>query len=113
MNSVFNEFGVPNKAVNDIAYDIERLTKDFFNLLANEGYPISEIRAVGGVFVQAIDCSVAEAMKTAAHEKCQEARRNADSRITFAVSVSRRWPPSTARWSWCVVSSHGSLTRAK
>lgn len=83
MKTMFNEFGVPNKEVNEAAEKVENIVRQLLRQMADaqregEGYLVSELRAVGGVFVQAVDCCVAEAVLDAAYNIRQAARRNAD-----------------------------------
>ncbi len=82
MKSIFNEYGVPAETVTEVAHDLERIAREFFRQMMDEGYPISEIRGVGEYFGAALGCAVSEAVLTAAFAKKKAQHKDADSNLS-------------------------------
>lgn len=87
MKTMFNEFGKPNAEVDEACVEIEKIARRLFQQMdrdakEGEGYPPVEIRAIGSVMVQAIDCCIAEAVLNAGQRIRETARRNADPNLS-------------------------------
>lgn len=87
MKTMFNEFGKPNEIVDAACVEIEKIARRLFQQMDSdaregEGYPTVEVRAIGSVMIQAIDCCIAEAVLNASQRIRETARRNADPNLS-------------------------------
>ena len=86
----FDEFGKPNKEIDDFANQIEKDTIFFITKMIDEGSSAVDIRAISSYLQCAINCATSHAILTLAEKVHKDKQKNADPHLSAEETTSVR-----------------------